>query len=1055
MNLRKSFVTAALTFSALILLIGGLTWAALNALNQANEADKHRQNSLALMNDVRHEVELLGRLAHSYVSTANPRYLHYYYDILAIREGAKPYPDQLSTTFWDEVIAETRPYQLPPGSKPFPLTERAKSLGFEAQEQMVVNNILAITEKMKGIEQVAFAATQGLYDPEIDDFVSEAEPQPEFAQKLLHRRDYLKHSAELAIAVQALSDLVDKRTQNSVAQAAQLLEHLIIISLLALGFSFIWQIYTYRALNRSLLQPLMALHQTAHRLAEQSYEQRVGPIQGAEEIRTLAITIDSMAEAIQADIAHREAIQIELSEARARAEVATEAKSSFLANMSHEIRTPMNAILGMAYLALKSDLTPRQRDQISKIHSAANTLLGILNDILDFSKIEAGKIKLEQTPFCLDALARNVLAVTQQRAGEKQLELIFNCDLVSNPTEFLGDPLRLGQILINLLSNAVKFTEKGHVALTIKRISQDETLDTLRFAVEDTGIGMTPAQIAQLFQEFTQADSSTTRKYGGTGLGLTISKRLVEAMGGEIRVESAVDRGSSFNFSIALRRSGIRPDPLHHKVLSKCAALVVDDYEPARESMAALLHQLGCPHIETAANGSDALKRLQSAAQNGRPFNLLLLDWLMPEMGGKQVLQNLRAQGLKLPDRVIVVSALDASLLRDEVAALGIAEVQQKPLLPEMLDKQDLAPNPMASSAIKAGTPLQGQRILIVDDDATNRLIAEEILQDWGADIWQAENGGAAIALISQNPPDYFSLVLMDIEMPIMNGHEATQRLRANPQYAALPILAMTAHAMGPDVDMALSEGMNGHIAKPLEPDKLLSIILRQRQTHTPMSESPPTSALPFERRRLDDLDNLPAAILSLPELDKPALAKRFAGRSALLLRLLDNFANDFAEFDQHLEILLARNDLEAASRQVHTLKGLAASFGLSRLHHKTLATERELRDQGMLRADLRLELNDELQNIIAAIQQSKPVDEPLLVTHRRQRTQQLLKELEQLLSSADGEVEFLWSNNKPGFSSIFSPPEFAQIDLAINNWDFDQALSVLLRSTAKNESKI
>lgn len=1050
MNLRHSFITAALSFSALILLIAGITLAAYNALSKAKEADLHRQNSLALMSEVRHEVELLGRLVHSYVSTANPRYLHYYYDILAIREGTKPYPDQLSSTFWDEVIAESRPYQLPPGSKPFPLIERAKFLGFEAQEQAVVSHILAITEQMKGTEQIAFAATQGLFDPELDDFVSEAKPQPEFAQELLHRNAYLGQSAELAKAVQALSDLVNKRTQSNVDQASELLENLIIVSLLALVISFVWLLFNYVALNQNLLQPLMALHQTAQRLAEQSYGQRVGSSRGVEEIKTLAHTIDSMAEAIQADIAHREAVQLELHEARARAEVATEAKSSFLANMSHEIRTPMNAILGMAYLALKSDLAPRQRDQISKIHDAATTLLGILNDILDFSKIEAGKVKLEQIPFCLDTLVRNVLAVTQQRAGEKQLELIFNCELAGSSTEFIGDPLRLGQILINLLSNAVKFTDKGHVALSIQWVGQDKAADTLRFAIEDTGIGMTPAQISQLFQEFSQADSSTTRKFGGTGLGLSISKRLVEAMGGEIHVESTVDRGSSFFFILTLPRSETPPHCLPHKSLTDCSALVVDDYEPARDSLCGLLQQMGCRKVEAVANGDDAIARLKAAAQHGPVFDLLLLDWLMPGMDGKDVLQALNSQGIRPPERVIVVSALDASLLREEIAAFGISEVLQKPVFPEMLiPGQQLDPIPEPATTAR-DAPLTGKRILIVDDNPTNGQIADEILQDWGADIRLAANGLAAIELIQKNPPDYFDVILMDIEMPVMNGHEATRRLRADPKYDHLPILAMTAHAIGPDVDLALGEGMNGHIAKPFEPDKLLSSILKHLHTDRPLEEISMTTP----RIEPAELDDLPAEILAIPELDKQALALRFAGRSAFLLRMLNNFVIEYQAFSQRLEESLSKNDHEACRRQVHSLKGLAGTFGLTRLQRTALAAEGELHRSGTLCSETRIQLNDTLQGVMDAINQASQPKAPQSDFHDEQQVQQLLKDLQQHLVSADGEVEFLWHNNKQVFSRLFSPTEFANIERAINNWDFDEALRLLLRSTAKNESK-
>jgi CheY-like chemotaxis protein len=295
----------------------------------------------------------------------------------------------------------------------------------------------------------------------------------------------------------------------------------------------------------------------------------------------------------------------------------------------------------------------------------------------------------------------------------------------------------------------------------------------------------------------------------------------------------------------------------------------------------------------------------------------------------------------------------------------------------------------------------------------------------------------------------------MDIEMPIMNGHEATRHLRANPLYAKLPILAMTAHAMGPDVDRALGEGMNGHIAKPFDPDKLLTTILSHLQTSSPAADSAPHKMAMANRRSEHDIDDLPAAILSIPGLDQPALARRFAGKSAFLLRLLNNFASDFADFAERLEGSLATNDSETVARQLHSLKGLAATFGLTRLQQKALAAEREFSTEGKLDAKLQIELIHELQAVITAIKQTTPVGEPALATQDPQQTQQLLKDLQQHLASADGQVELLWSNNRSVFSGIFSPPELAQIERAINHWDFDQALDVLLRSTAKNKSKI
>ncbi|MEN9480655.1 MAG: hypothetical protein RLZZ298_2050 [Pseudomonadota bacterium] len=1049
MNLRRGFLTMAISLSGLLFVIAGITWAALSAFNHATEQEQHRQNSLALMNEVRHEVDLLGRLVNSYVSTANPRFLHYYYDILGIREGSKVRPERLPPAFWDEIIAGSKPYVLPAGTQALTLVMQTQKLKFDAQEQAIVSRILALTEQMKGIEQVAFAATQGLYDPDQDDFVSETKPQREFANQLLHRADYLKLRANLALTVEELSSQVDTRTQSSLANATRLLENWIITSLGMLAVTILWLIFGYHYLRRNLLKPLIALHRTATALADKTYNERVGKIRGVDEVKTLATTIDGMAAAIEADIGQREITQRELSEARARAEIATEAKSIFLANMSHEIRTPMNAILGMAYLALKSGLPPRQHEQINKIHAAAKILLGILNDILDFSKIEAGKIKLESTSFALEEVARNALLMIQQRAGEKQLELILNCPTPINPSYFMGDPLRLGQILINLLSNAVKFTETGHVALHIEELAMGADRVQLRIAIEDTGIGMTAEQIEQLFEEFSQADGSTTRKYGGTGLGLSISKRLVEAMGGEILVTSTVDRGSCFSFTLNLPRSTATPSKPRPTRLTDCRALVVDDYAPSRLSMAGLLRQLGCPTVDTARGGNEAVRRLQSAAERGQAYDLLLLDWLMPDLSGHAVLEALHARQIPLPARSIVISALDAWLLRDEVAALGVTEVLQKPLLPDMLDDpQEFAaqqPAPAMSVSAAGQSALAGMRILVVDDDPTNRLIADELLRDWGAEVVLDEDGAAAVKTLFAQPPEYFNLVLMDLEMPIMNGHAATQRLRAEPCFAALPILAMTAYAVGPELELALSEGMNGHIAKPFDPDELLAILSTYQRK--------PQQQLAIDKRI--EAGDMPAQLLAIPELDSAAVNRRFKGRSAFLRRLLQQFSADFGDFVQVQQAFLLRGDTESALRQAHSLKGLAGTFGMTRLQAAALAAENALQSDGVLAPSLQQNLRDELGVVLQAIGR---IDQANGSSQRSDfsptETRKLLNRLQLLLKEADGEAENLWANHKAQFATLFSLSEMARIDRAISNWDFDQALAALLRSTPETGNK-
>src|SRR5574343_1270395 len=491
MNLRRAFLSVLLALAGMLLIIGGATFGALSAFNEANAAARHRQDSLLLIGEVRHEVDLLGRLVSSYVDTASPRYLISYYDILAIREGRKAPPEGVPAPYWEQVIGGARAHVPLPDGKGVALHERTSRLGFDTGEQAVLKRIFQITELMKEIEQIAFAATQGLYDPVKREFVSEASPQHEYAIALLHEPRYLKLRADLAVTVDELASQVAQRTKTDLIVAGESLQRWIVASMLLLLGAGVVLLLSYQYLKRHLLAPLTALHRTARALAKKSFSERVGDLQGVDEVQSLARTIDSMAAAIEADIEQRELVQRALRQARAKAEVAAEAKSLFLANMSHEIRTPMNAILGMAYLAMKSGLPPRQHDYVSKIHGAARSLLGILNDILDFSKIEAGKVQLESTAFDVESVVQNALFMVQQRAEGKRVELILDYRLSGDFPDLQGDPLRIGQVLINLLSNAVKFTDTGHVCLAIREVERDGDTSSIACHVEDTGIGMT------------------------------------------------------------------------------------------------------------------------------------------------------------------------------------------------------------------------------------------------------------------------------------------------------------------------------------------------------------------------------------------------------------------------------------------------------------------------------------------------------------------------------------------------------------------------------------
>ena len=678
------------------------------------------------------------------------------------------------------------------------------------------------------------------------------------------------------------------------------------------------------------------------------------------EARRTEQSIRELNAGLEARISKRTA---ELAAAKLAAEQASLAKSTFLANMSHEIRTPMNAIIGLTHLLRREVGDPRPLARIDKIGNAAQHLLGIINDILDLSKIEAGKLALDNIDFSLDRVLLGVADMVRDRAAAKDLELIVDTDHL--PQSLHGDGNRLGQIILNFVSNAVKFTDRGQVLLRCRIVESHAELLLIRFEVIDTGIGLTPEQQAHLFEAFEQGDVTTTRQHGGTGLGLVISKRLAELMGGRVGCQSEVGRGSTFWAELPLRRGSASASPQFPKALGRSTrVLVVDDLPDAREPLLATLATLGLD-AEGVASGQQALDAVLDADRSARPFDLVLIDWRMPGLDGFATARRIGELELQRRPALTLVSAAATVPTADELAEAGFCGFLPKPITSSTLydglvgTLQAIAPQRQAGALVgNAEARLYAYRhasLLLVEDNPVNQDVANDLLKNVGFVVDTAADGIEAVAMAGRR---HYDLILMDVQMPRLDGLEATRQIRRLPGYQAVPILAMTANAFSADRQNCTDAGMNDHIVKPVDPARLYAVIehwLRCSGVEPAFADRPPSAAS----------DAVAAATASGTAIDWASLEQRYADRPEFIGKLLRSALDYYRDAPSELARSIETEDLDAIARIAHGLKSTGGNLMARRLASIAKQTDEAMRRRDSAGLPLAGELRQEVTALL------------------------------------------------------------------------------------------
>ena len=755
------------------------------------------------------------------------------------------------------------------------------------------------------------------------------------------------------------------------------------------------------------------------------------------------------------------ALNQSLAQARDAAQDLARVKSDFLANMSHEIRTPLNAILGMTHLALKAAREPRQQDHLRHVQQASQHLLGVINDVLDISKIEAGMLRVERSEFALDSLLTTLRSLLADKAARQGLELIFDipADL---PSSWVGDELRIGQVLVNYITNAIKFTPSGEVVVSIRELARSGSTLTLRFSVRDTGIGLDEEQMSRLFQPFQQADSSTTRRFGGTGLGLAIAKHLAELMGGEVGVSSAPGKGSTFWFTAQV---GVGEGLAPRRVLLPSRGrrvLVVDDNASAREVLQGLLQQMDF-EVTEARSGEEAIMLTMLAASQHEPFGLLLVDWQMPGISGVEAARKIRDLDIEPQPAIAIVTGFDRVEVDGAAREAGIQEVLIKPVTASTLYDRlavmlDGAAEAQAPAAEGVSLVFQDVRLLLAEDQSLNQEVAIDLLHELGiTEIGLAEDGQEAVELASASPP--WDVILMDLQMPRLNGLDAAQEIRQRLADTTLsPIIAMTANTAHSDRQRCLAAGMVDFIPKPIDPAHLRQTLMRwlpHKLASAPMGASSSTPA-----------DSTPetATIGPIEGVDTVAGLRRVSGRVDRYLELLGRFLQTQGDVARRLQVAWEAQDLESAEHLAHALKGTAGNIGAMAVMAQAQTLETQLhqarsgqrtRAQDSVIAALLDQLNRTLDGQFTAM--AAELNRQLTFRNPGQDTITVDPEqldlvclrLSSLLSSDDGEASELARQHAALLQAAF-PEQFTALFDAITGFQYEKALALLVQAQAE-----